>query len=160
MSPFRMQPAQVGAGVPEITDYDLDTAATFVKGALLAETSGAATEHAGGTTVTGVLGIALDGTTAAGTASSPSGQVSVAIANRRTKFVAQCYDAGAPITDASAVTVGDQYGLIKHTDDVWYVDLDDVANPLVEVVKVILRDGPNQTDLVLVKFLESTLAIP
>lgn len=156
----RIQPSKVNAGVPEITDYDVESSAEFVKGALMQLTSGEAEEHAGGTTVTGVLGIALDGTTAAGTASSPSGQVSVAIANRQTTFVGQCYDAGAPITDASAVTVGDVYGLIKHTNDVWYVDLDDTSNDLVKITKVILRDGPGQTDLVQFKFLESTLAIP
>lgn len=157
---FRAQPSQVGSGVPEILDYPVESSAEFEKGALMALNSGEAEEHGGGTTVTGVLGISLDGTTAAGTAASPSGEVSVALANRMTRFVFQAYDAGAPITDASAVTVGDQYGLIKHTNNVWYVDLDDVAFPLVEVVKVIQPDGPGQTDLLLVKFLESTLEIP
>ncbi len=158
--PFRAQPSQVGAGVPEILDYVPEATAVFEKGALMALNAGEAEEHAGGTTVTGVLGISLDGTTAAGVASSPSGESSVAIANRRTRFIFQAYDAGAPITDASAVAVNDIYGLIKHSDNVWYVDLDDTTNDLVQVVKVILPNGPNATDLLLVKFLESTLEIP
>lgn len=155
---FRIQPSRTPSGMtPEGFGYPPDSAATFAKGALVTlDAQGEVAEHAGGVTVIDVLGIAMEGC-AAGVSDNPSGDVEVAVANRETHFIGGAYDTGAPTEDVSAVILGETYGLIKHTDGVWYVDLDDTTNVLVQITKIIQETNLNVLQF---KFLESTLQQP
>jgi hypothetical protein len=167
---FVMQPAQSpSGGVPEIFPFKPQSAVTFLKGNVLAkDASGDVAEHGLSTAVTGVVGVAVEGVVS-GVSDNPAkftgtdaigSEVNVAVANRLTRFAAPAYDGGAPVTtDAAinAVDIGDTYGIIKHTDDVHYIDLDDTTDVLVEVTKVVPGQGLR---FLVVKFLESTLATP
>ena len=134
---FKIQPSKVSAGpaAPEVFPLTPEAAQTFEKGAPIRIVSGEAQEHPLVTTVTGLYGFALEGMASAGVSDNPSGDVHVAKANRMTEFVAQCVTSAVLETDLSAVSIGDQYGLLKSGTD-FYVDLSDQVNVHVQITKI------------------------
>lgn len=149
----RIQPAKTPAGeVAEVQAYPVATGETFPIGAPVTLESGELNEI-DVNDVTNIIGIALQAASVAGTPDFGD-EVEVAIANATTQFAAPCADSGAFTTDLSGVTVGDQYGVLKVSGE-WYVDLDDSSNVVFEVVKIY-----DDIDMVLVKFISSTLAQP
>ena len=135
-----IQPAKLnGLGAPEVMPYTPATGETWLIGAPIALTSGEAVEFAGTSTVTGLLGFALQGCTSA--VPDFDDVVEVAIASDQVEFFAQVYDVGGgavrDISDA-APTVGSQYGLIKVSSE-WYLDEDDTTHVVAEVTKILLE---------------------
>lgn len=151
---IRFQVARLPAGKsPNVQSYPIDSAASFTRGAVLAlDAQGEVTEHAGGATVTGILGVALQGTSAAGTPDFGD-EIQVAIADRNQIFMGQLINAGT-IQTASDATIGDTYGVIEVSDE-WYVDEADTTNVVVEIV-----DTDDDLNVVFFKFIESALAQP
>jgi hypothetical protein len=151
-----MQPSRIPAGdAVNVQNYPPAAAADFKKGRVLGlNASGEVIVHPLGGTVTGVLGIALEGTVAAGESSSPSGKVAVAKADRNQIFIGQLSDDGTVEPDVSQVDIGDEYG-IELIDGVAYVNINDTTNELVQII-----DRTEQLGLVLFKFIESALLAP
>lgn len=156
--PFRLQPSKIagsGGMVPSSgPDLAPEATQTFEKGTVVTVTAGEIVEHALGATVVGIYGVSLVGVSS-GVSDDPSGNIQVAKADRNTVFVAKAISGGQVQTDLSGVDVGDQYGLLQHTDDATYVDLADVTNVVLQVEKV-----DDDLDLVWFKFLESALQEP
>ena len=132
------QPSR-GSEPPEVIHYTPTSAATLTLGEPV-QRNVTDTEqieaHAGGATVTGILGTAM-GTVTSGTC--PYGtKVAVAIANRKTLWLGQVYDSGggAVQTTTAALHEGVEYGMVEVSGR-WYVDEDDVTNVVLRVVKVL-----------------------
>ncbi len=127
-------------GPPEILHYEPESSATIALGEPVQRNSSdpeLIEAHAGGATVTGILGTAL-GTADAGEV--PFGStVQVAIARRDTLWLGQVYDvsAGAVATAAKATHEGNEYGMVEPTAGEWYVDEEDTSNVVLRVVRVL-----------------------
>lgn len=152
----RMQPSRIPAGdAVNVQNYPPAAAADFVKGRVLGrDGSGNLIVHPLGATVTGVLGVALEGTVAAGESSNPSGEVGVAKADRNQIFIGPASDDGTPTTDLSGVDIGDQYEL-ENINGVTHVNIAASTNELVQII-----DKSQELGLLFFKFLESTLIEP
>lgn len=149
------QPSKLnGLGAPEVAEYAPQAAATFTLGAPLQRDASPefVEEHAGAATVTGILGVALQAC-AAGVADFGS-RIQVAKAEQNIEFLGQVINAGVIQAIAGDGThLGVAYGMLKHTDDTWYVDQADTTN----VVLTVTKELP-QIDCVLFKFLASAIA--
>jgi len=127
-------------GPPEIIHYPPTSSATLALGEPVQRNSSDPEQieaHAGGATVTGILGTAL-GTVTSGTV--PFGStVQVAIARRDTLWLGQIYDvsASAVATAAAGTHEGNEYGMVEPTAGEWYVDEEDTSNVVLRVVKVL-----------------------
>jgi hypothetical protein len=133
------QPSQ-GSEPPEVLHYAPTSAATLTLGEPVARDGSDPEQvaaHAGGATVTGILGTAM-GTVASGSMPHPGSKVMVAIANRKTLWLGQVYDisASAVATAAAATHEGVQYGMVE-VGGSWYVDEEDVTHVVLRVVKVL-----------------------
>lgn len=151
---IRFQPAKFGGNTSvQGIELPIEATAEFTRGAVLALNAGEVEEHGGGATVTGILGVAGHGTEGAGDSTSPSGQAVVFKAHPGQMYMGQCLNDSSEVeTDLSALEVGDTYGIIKHTDDVWYIDLDDETNVVATIEKI-----DDDLDIVLFKFLDSAV---
>lgn len=133
-----IQPSKLnGLGAPEVMPYTPATGQTWLIGAPISLTTGEAVEFAGGATVTGLLGFALQGCASA--VPDFGDQVEVAIASDQVAFFAQVYDSGGGAVrdvSVSAPTVGSQYGLVKVSSE-WYLDEDDTSDVVAEVTKIL-----------------------
>jgi hypothetical protein len=124
---------------PEILHYTPTSTATLALGEPVQRNSGdpeLIEAHAGGATVTGILGTAL-GTVTSGTVPFGS-KVQVAIARRDTLWLGQIYDvsASAVATAAVATHEGNRYGMVEPTAGQWFVDEEDTSDLVLRVVKV------------------------
>lgn len=130
-----------GSEPPEILHYTPTSSATLTIGEPVQRNSSDPEQieaHAGGATVTGILGTAM-GTVASGTVPHPGSKVMVAIANRKTLWLGQIYDVSesAVATAAVATHEGNTYGMVEPTAGEWYVDEEDTSNVVLRVVKVL-----------------------
>lgn len=133
------QPSRFGAA-PEIIHYQPTSSATLALGEPVQRNSGdpeLIEAHAGGATVTGILGTSM-GLVTSGVV--PYGStVQVAIARRDTLWLGQVYDvsASAVATAAAGTHEGNTYGMVEPTAGQWYVDEEDTSNVVLRVVKVL-----------------------
>ena len=153
---IRMQPSKFGTSpAPNTQGYTPGVGETFLRGAVVTYVvaSDDVDEHAGGGVVTLVLGIAAHDVTA-GVSDDVSGNVLVYKALDQ-EFAGSALTAGSAVaTDLSGVSIGDVYGIIKHADNEWYVDLGDVGNPVLTISKIIDLTGLH---IVLFRFLLSAV---
>ena len=132
--PVRIQPSRFDhGGVPTVRGLVPTTGQSFYRGAPVTVTSGEAVEHAGGATVTGLYGFAMQDVVSA--VCDFGDEVQIAVANDATTFVGQMIASAAVVTDLSSILVGAQYGLLE-ASNVWYVDYDDTSTVVVEIVDV------------------------
>lgn len=135
---IRMQPSKFGTSpAPNTQGYTPGAGETFLRGAVVTYVvaSDDVDEHAGGGVVTLVLGIAAHDVTS-GVSDDVSGEVLVFKALDQEFAGSALTGASAVATDLSGVSIGDVYGIIKHTDNEWYVDLGDIANPVLTITKI------------------------
>lgn len=151
--PPRIQPSKFGQQkAPDSFQYTPNATLSVERGAVVTYDTGndELDEHAGGATVTGILGVTGHGCSS-GESDDPSGLVLVNKAKDQ-EFVGPMLESAAIKTDLSDVSIGDQYGIIKHTDDIWYVDFDDTGDVVVQITKI-----DDDLDLVWFRFLESAI---
>ena len=138
MGLIRFQPSQFRANAPEIIHYPPEASATFAIGAPLQRDSNPefVEEHAGGSTVTGIVGTALGPSTSGSPAIGD--KVPVAMADTTTLWLGQVYDVSGSAVATAAVGTheGVQFGMIKVGND-WYVDEEDASNVVLRVIKVL-----------------------
>jgi len=158
--PFRMQPAQFPhGGWPESDDRTPGSDQTYPRGTPVTwdTASQELDEHALSTTVTGILGVSLEGVTA-GVAHNPSGKVGVALASRSNVFMAKLVNASGVIQTAATSNINVNYGLLDISSglDEWTaVDEDDVTHVVVEVIGI-----DTDRNIVFFKFIESAIQQP
>jgi hypothetical protein len=132
------QPSQ-GSEPPEILHYTPEGSATLTLGEPVQRDSNPELieAHAGGSTVTGILGTAL-GTCVSGAVPHPGSKVMVAIANRKTLWLGQVWDVSATAIATAAVATheGVEFGMVEASGR-WYVDEEDTSNVVLRVVKVL-----------------------
>lgn len=153
MGVVHFQPSRLnGLGAPEVTEENVQAAATFTIGAVLQRDAvpGDVEEHAGGATVTGIIGVALQAATSGVPAFGT--KVQVARAGPQIEFLGQLSNAGAVVTP-DAANLGVSYGIVKVTND-WYVDETDTTNVVLTVTKIM-----PEHQAVLFKFLASAIAL-
>ena len=137
---IHIQPAQRASGAPEYTEFAIQAAATFNQGAPLQRdaTPSDIEEHAGGATVTGLVGFAMFGATAgvpeAKGSTGYGTTMLVAIANTDQQFLGQLTNAGSIVAPDSG-NLGVSYGLLKVGSD-WFVDETDTTNVHVTVTHI------------------------
>lgn len=157
---FKMQPAQFpNGGWPEARGRTPGSDQTYPAGTPLAwdTSSQELDEHGGGATVTGIIGVSLDGVVS-GEADNPSGEVNYAAATRANMFCAQLVNGSGVVQTVDAANIGVQYGILKvgtGSDQWWGVDEADTTDVVVEVEKI-----DTHRNLVFFKFLESAIAEP
>lgn len=139
-----IQPAARADGPWEVRNFSIESGATFKQGAPVAR-DGTNTEnveeHAGGATVTGLLGFAMVGVSSG--VPEAKGDVAygatipVALANDDTEFMGPLLNADAIVTPVKATHEGVSYGLIKHSTLLyWGVDEADTTNVHVRITRV------------------------
>jgi len=135
-----IQPSRVqsGRGVPEVIEVAIEASANFQLGAPLQRNSVNSNEFeefAGGATVTGLVGFALQDVVAG--VADIGAKIQVAKASQSTEFFGQVRDTGGnavrEITGDGSFE-GNSYGLIE-VSNIWYVDEDDVTNVHVIVTR-------------------------
>lgn len=156
--------ARLPSGTPNIISYKYDSAQTFKLGALVVdEADGEIVEC--GADPAAVLGVALEAANSrpggTGIPFAPSyttgGQkteVSVAIADRSTVFSCRGKNGATDPTTPAVTDIGEQFGVVKESDD-WVLDLSDTVNVVCEVVDIDIDQK-----IYFVKFLEARLALP
>ena len=138
MGLIRIQPSRTNLAALEIIEFPPEASTTFRVGAPLQRDSGGGNpsqveEHAGGATVTGILGFAQNACTS-GTPDFTS-VIQVARANAQTDFIGQVISVATVQTIAGDGTyLGNEYGLLKVSSE-WYLDADDETNVHVMVMK-------------------------
>jgi hypothetical protein len=161
--------SKVGGGgdaVEEVQRFKYATGQVFKKGApVIDDAAGEVVEC--GADPQSILGVALQG---AGTgpgygvaneadvvvATGRSQEVSVAMANRRTRFKTRGVNGGTDPVLPLQTHIGEQYSLAKVGND-WVIDLANAATPAIEITDIFPDDGLNLFEF---KFLESVLARP
>ena len=162
---FKIQPSQLSGSaglVPSVTNPVPEATQVFEKGAPIRIVAGEAEEHTLVAVVVDLFGFSLKGTPLGTNDPLASiGTISVAKADRNTAFVSRAATAGAETDDISAVLLGDQFGLIKIVDD-FFVDLDDVTDVVLQIVKITSGTPTSAEGLNLLwwKVLESALQEP
>ena len=136
---IRFQPTKFGLGAPapNTQGYTPDAALTCLRGAPMTYVPGGddVIEHVGGATVTLILGVAAHDVSVAGTSDDVSGNVLVHKASNQ-EFAGSVLASAAVVTDLSGISIGDEYGFIKHSDNEWYVDFDDTTNVVLTITKI------------------------
>ena len=157
MGLVRFQPSRRSAGPPEYKEFDIQASATFPQGAPLQRDTVESDieEHAGGATVTGIIGVAMYGVSSGVPAAKGSTafgtRLTVAIANRDTVFVGTMINASVVQTPNSG-NDGTEYAMIKVSGE-WYVDEADVTDVVLTVV-----DFDANRLIVFFKFLDSAVS--
>lgn len=155
--PFAMQPAQFPqGGWPEGTERTPGSDQTYPRGTPVTwdESTQELDEHAGGATVTNILGISLEGVSA-GVAQNPSGKVSFARATPNNIFVAKLINGSAVVQTVDAANIGVQYGILKVSTGLnqwWGVDESDTTDVVVEVTGI-----DEERNVVFFKFITSAV---
>jgi len=155
MGLIRFQPAVKPDRGFEVRQLTPEAAATIAIGEPVQRNAGSPEfieAHAGGATVTGILGVAL----APATTGTPlfGSTIGVAMANTDTEFLGQIWDVsgGAVATAAVGTHEGVSFGYVEPTAGEWYVDEEDTTNVVLRVTRVI-----PQWNAVLFKFLASAI---
>jgi len=153
----RIQPSRRASGPPEYKQFAIQAAATFPQGAPLQRDTVESDieEHAGGSTVTGIIGVAMFGVSS-GVPAAKGGiaygtTLTVAIANGDTEFVGMLINS-TTIQTPAAGNDGTNYGLVKVSGE-WYVDEADTTN-----VHVTVTGFDANRKLVFFKFLASAVS--
>jgi uncharacterized glyoxalase superfamily protein PhnB len=152
-----------GTGVPLIQSQKYKTGEAIIKGSLLAEdANGELILHLGGTNKA-VVGIALEaadsrpGFDAANSPTVVTGrkqELSYVVADLETVFSAQLTgDGGATITTAAQTHVGEEYGVVKDADGIWYIDTTETVTKIFDIV-----DFDADLNVVFVKFRTDAIA--
>jgi hypothetical protein len=147
------QPSRVRS-VPEILHIAPTSVATLTLGEPVARDGGdpeLIAAHAGGATVTGIVGTALSPVTSG---AMPFGDtVMVAMANTTDLWIGQIYDVSASAVATAAVGTheGVEYGMVE-AGGRWYVDEEDTSDKVLRVIKVL-----PQLNAVLFRWLESAI---
>lgn len=158
--PFRMQPAQFPyGGFPEGDERTPGSDQTYPKGVPVtwSTASQELDEHAGGATVTNILGVSLDGVEA-GVAQNPSGKVNFAYAGRGNVFMAKLINGSGVVQTVDAANINVTYGILKVSTGMnqwWGVDESDTTNVVVEVISI-----DTELNVVFFKFIESAIQNP
>ncbi len=164
---FKIQPSQLSGSaglVPSVVNPVLAAAQVFERGTpVRLDASGEIEEHPLVAVVVDIFGFSLMETlvTTSNDPLATLGTITVAKADRNTAFVSRAATAGAETDDISAVNLGDQFGLIKVGND-FFVDLDDVVNVVLQIVKIASGTLTSAEGLNLLwwKVLESALQEP
>ena len=156
---FAMQPAQNVSGFPWGSDRASGSDQTYPRGTPVTwdAASQELDEHAGTTTVTDILGVSLEGTTA-GVEANPSGTVNFAYAGRENIFQAKLISSAGAVVTADTANINVEYGILKVGSGAtawWGVDEDDTTNVTVEVI-----DIDTERNVVFFKFIESAIQNP
>lgn len=136
MGRHAIQPSRRAAGTPEIRQMVPTAAADLTKGEPVQRNAAdpdLIEAHAGGATVTGILGFAMGPVSAGEPAYGDT--IPVAIANTDTEFLGQMMNAGSLVTPVAATHLGVSYGLIE-VNGAWYVDEADTTNVVVRITEV------------------------
>lgn len=155
MGQLHFQPSRSNLSAPEVVNGEPEASATISLGAPVARNSGDASkfeEHAGGATVTGIVGVAMQAV--ASGAPDFGTEMQVAKAGPNQEFLGQVYDSGgsAVATVAGDGTyLGNDYGMVEVSGD-WYVDEDDTS----DVVLTVTKELP-EINAVLFKFISSAI---
>lgn len=153
MPAFHFQPSRRASGAPEIRQMIVEASATIALGEVLQRDSDAeeVEPHAGGATVTGILGVSM-GVATAGTAAFDD-RIPVAIANLDQEFLGTVWDVSGSAVATAAVGTheGVSFGVVKVSGQ-WYVDEEDTTDVVVRVTKVLL-----DINAVLFKFITSAV---
>lgn len=155
---IRMAPAQFGGlNSPPVRNFAVEASAEIAIGEVVQRDSTNPEQiepHAGGATVTGILGVAMGLTSAAGTPIFDD-KIPVALAVENIEFIGQILDTGGGNVIATvagdATYLGNQYGIIKNSG-VWYLDEDDTTHVVTEV----MQELP-ELNAVLFRFLDSAI---
>ena len=164
-----IQVSKMGTGgdsVPEVQCFRYATGQTFKIGALVVDDAAGEIVECGADPVS-VLGVALQGAgTGPGYDVANAGEttvytgrmqeVSVAVANRRSRFTSRGVNGGTDPVLPLQTHIGEQYGVAKVGND-WVVDLAETTTKVVEITDVYGYDGLNLFEW---KFLEAVLARP
>lgn len=155
--------ARKSGGAPTIQNFPIESAASFKQGSPVAR-DGTNTEnieeHAGGATVTGLLGFATVGVSAGlpeAKGDTPYGtRIPVEMASDdEVDWIGMLLNADAIVTPDPAVHEGVSYGLIKHSVDGWWgVDEADTTDVHVRVIKCL-----PEVNCVLFKVLPSVIGL-
>ena len=157
MGLIRFQPSRRSSGAPEVSEFLIQAAATFTDGAPMQRDAveGEIEEHAGGATVTGIIGVSMFGATV-GVPTAKGGtafgtKMLVAIAQQDIEFVGTMIN-GSTVQTPNTGNDGTDYGMVKVSNE-WYVDEADESN----VVLTITGFDANR-QIVFFKFLASAIA--
>ena len=151
------QPAQRASGAPEYREFDIQGSATFTTGAPMQRngTPSDIEEHAGSSTTTGIIGVALfratSGVPAAKGSTAYGTRMIVGIAHPDQLYLGQLTNAGAVVTPTTSDIR--TYGMLKVTND-WFVDQEDTGG---DVILQVVTIYPN-IDAVLFKFLAASIS--
>jgi len=163
----RFQTSKAGTGgdsVPEVQVFQYATGQTFKDGALVVDDTNGEIVECGADPVS-ILGVALQG---AGTGPGHSlandadvvartgvgRNVSVAVANRRTRFHGRAVNGGTDPVVPLQTHIGEQYGVVKTGND-WVIDMSETSNNRIEITDIF-----PDLNLFEFKFLEANLARP
>lgn len=153
---FAMQPAQhLSGNFIEGTDRASGSDQTYPRGTPVTWDTGSKEldEHGGGSTVTNILGVSLEGTVA-GVEDNPSGRVNLALASRLNVFVAKLTNNAGVVQTPDTANINVEYGMVK-TGTVWSVDESDTTDKVLEVIGI-----DTERDVVYFKFIESAIQQP
>ena len=157
---FAMQPAQhLSGNFIEGTDRASGSDQTYPRGTPVTWDTGSQEldEHGGGSTVTNILGVSLEGTVS-GTEDNPSKTVNLALASRLNVFVAKLTNNAGVVQTPDTANINVEYGIVKTGSGltaVWSVDESDTTDKVVEVIGI-----DTERDVVYFKFIESAIQQP
>jgi len=163
----RFQTSKAGTGgdsVPEVQVFPYANGQSFKDGALVVDNADGVIVECSADPAA-VLGVALQG---AGTGpgfsvandsdvvarTGVAQEVSVAVANRRTRFHGRAVNGATDPVTPLQTHVGEQYGVAKVGND-WVIDMADTSNVVVEITDIY-----PELNLFEFKFLEAVLARP
>ena len=152
--PRQFAPARKSSGAFEVRNALVESSATIVKGAPLARdntNTDEVLEHAGGNTVTGIVGVAGEDATAGTPEFGPD--LLYYVASQEVEFVGQVINGGTvqTISTTPGEFEGNEYGIIKDGGE-WYVDGADEVDVVLRVTKEI-----PEINAVLFKFIASAI---
>lgn len=153
------------SGTPNCINYRYTAAQTFKKGALVVDVAAGTVSECGADPAS-VLGVAMEdaGSKPGGTGmiNAPTqitggnnNEVVVAIADRSQVFTCRGVNGGTDPVTPAITNIGEEYGVAKDADGMWYLDLAETVAKVCEIVDIDIDNN-----LFLVKFREAVLALP
>jgi hypothetical protein len=133
----RFQPSRRSSGPPEAKEFTIQGSATFPHGAPMQRDTVEAEieEHAGGSTVTGIIGVSMfgasSGVPAAKGSTAYGTKMMVAIAQQDIEFAGTMINS-TTIQTPNSGNDGTEYGMVKVSGE-WYVDEADTSNVVLTV---------------------------
>ena len=163
------EPARrTGTTVPRVISGLYKTSEAIIKGSLVLTDSNGEYVLFGGGTDAVVKGVALEG---AGTkkgygepfasqtvvATGREQAVSVSIADREQEFSCRQEDGSGNIVAPLQTHIGEEYGVAKDADGVWFVDRSETTTKIVRITDIVESGGGTSLGFILVKFLEAVI---